>query len=302
MRKTSTLLVAAFVVALGALAPAGVADNGKPRSIKRPAYGLTGDGSLVRFDAANTARAQRVGTVTGLAAGERLVGIDFRPATGALYGLGDRAGLYEIATQSARATMRSSLTTASGAAVTLQGTSFGIDFNPTVDRLRVTSDARQNLRVNVDTGVTSADRSIAYGGGDRNARVQPEPVGVAYTNNDNDSFVEPALTPFDRPVATGTKLYAIDSARDSLALQDPPNDGTLKTVGKLRRPASSALGFDVYSYPNSQGNTASNTGYASLGSPGRARLYKVDLRTGRAKRVAGGRGAFRAVRDIAVRP
>lgn len=91
MRTTLIVIPAALAVAVGTLAPAGVADNGQPKNIKRPAYGLTGDGSLVRFDAANPSRAERVGAITGLAAGERLVGIDFCPVTGELYGLGDKS-------------------------------------------------------------------------------------------------------------------------------------------------------------------------------------------------------------------
>lgn len=302
MRKTLIVIPAALAVAVGALAPTGVADNGQPRNIKRPAYGLTGDGSLVRFDAANPSRAERVARITGLASGERLVGIDFRPVTGELYGLGDKSNLYEIATQSARGTMRSSLKTGSGAGLALQGTRFGIDFNPTVDRLRVTSDARQNLRVNVDTGAATVDRAIAYAPRDRNAGKQPQPVGVAYTNNDNDQTTGGPLISFGRSPATGTKLFSIDAARGSLALHDPPNDGTLRTVGRLRQRTTSAVGFDVYSYPNSEGNTASNTAYASLRRGGRARLYKVSLATGRAKPVRGGGGSFRAVEDIAIRP
>ena len=34
----------------------------------------------------------------------------------------------------------------------LSGTAFGIDFNPVVDRLRITSNAGQNLRTNVVSG------------------------------------------------------------------------------------------------------------------------------------------------------
>ena len=302
MRKTLIVIPAALAVAVGALAPTGVADNGQPKSTKRPAYGLTGDGSLVRFDAANPARAERVGKITGLAAGERLVGIDFRPATGELYGLGDRSNLYQIATQSARGTLRSSLTTEGGAGLALQGMRFGIDFNPMVDRLRVTSDAGQNLRVDVDTGVTIVDRPIAYGPRDRNGGKRPQAVGAAYTNNDNDQAMGGSLISFGQSPATGTRLFTIDAARGSLALQDPPNDGTLRTVGRLRQRTTSAVGFDVYSFQNSQGNTASNTGYASLSRSRRARLYKVNLATGRARPVRGGGGAFSAVEDIAIRP
>lgn len=302
MPRTLVVMMAALAVTFGALAPAGVAGKAEGERFDRLTYGLTPGGALITFDAANPSSGRRVGPITGLAAGDSLVGIDFRPATGELYGLGRSSNLYEIAVQNGRATLRSSLKTADGAALALRGTQFGIDFNPTVDRLRVVSDEGQNLRINVDTGVSTVDGALAYGSRDRNAGARPQAVGVAYTNNDNDSFVEPALIPFDRPVATGTKLYTIDSGRDALALQDPPNDGTLKTVGRLRRAVGPVVGFDVYSFPNSQGNTASNTGYASLTRRGRTRIYRVNLRTGRAKPVRRGGRVFRAVQDIAVRP
>jgi len=295
MRKTLVVLVA-----LGVLAPVATAVEAKGNNFTqaRTTYGLTSGGSLVRFDATNTSRSSRVGTVTGLAAGERLIGIDFRPATGELIGLGSKANLYRISQGSATASLKSTLTTAAGEPVTLKGTQFGIDFNPTSDRLRVTSDAEENLRINVKSGVTVVDQPIAYasGGG------SPDAVGVAYTNNDNDSFVTPALIPFNRPAATGTRLYALDSARRVLALQDPPNDGRLRTVGSLRQSTTGDAGFDIYSQPNGVGDTASNTAYASLRRAGRTRLYRVSLRTGKAKLVRGNGRLLRNVTDIAIRP
>lgn len=296
------MFVVVLTVGLGAVVPAGVAGKGPAVKQKRTGYGLTDAGSLVRFDAANTSRARRVGPIIGLAAGETLVGIDIRPVIGEIYGLGNRSNVYEIDRTSGRATMRSSLKTAGGAAVALEGTSFGIDFNPTSDRLRVTSDRSQNLRIDVDTGVTTIDQALAYRSGDHNAGAQPRVVGAAYSNNDNDSFLDPAqLYPAGR-MATGTKLYTIDSARGSLALQDPPNDGTLTTVGKLRRRTNSAVGFDIFSPVNGEGNTVANVGYASLRQRGRTRLYKVNLRTGKASPVRGGGSQFRAVNDIAILP
>ena len=42
----------------------------------------------------------------------------------------------------------------------LSGTAFGVDFNPMADRLRVVSDAEQNLRANADTGATTTDATL----------------------------------------------------------------------------------------------------------------------------------------------
>ena len=70
---------------------------------------------------------------------------------GDLYGLGNAGGVYVVNAHNAKASLVSRLD------VALEGTSFGVDFNPTVDRLRVISDTGQNLRANVDTGATLVD-------------------------------------------------------------------------------------------------------------------------------------------------
>ena len=109
--------------------------------------GLTADGRLICFNEYEPSDARSIGRVVGLTGDSALVGIDYRPASGELVGLGDAGGVYSIDSTSGSATKKSQHS------VTLTGTSFGVDFNPTVDRLRITSDG-QNLRANVDTGAT----------------------------------------------------------------------------------------------------------------------------------------------------
>src|SRR5688572_24612416 len=46
--------------------------------------GLTSDGELVCFNELRTSRTATIGAISGLAVDTRLVGIDFRPATGDL--------------------------------------------------------------------------------------------------------------------------------------------------------------------------------------------------------------------------
>ena len=92
--------------------------------------GLTADGKLVCFEDDDPRDADRIGTVTGLQVDTKLVGIDYRPATGDLYGLGNAGGVYVVDASNAKASLRSRLN------VALEGTQFGVDFNPTVDRLR----------------------------------------------------------------------------------------------------------------------------------------------------------------------
>jgi hypothetical protein len=70
-----------------------------------------------------------VGSVTGLQPGEEIVGIDFRPATGQLYAVSNQSRLYVLNRTNGAAAFAATLSTP------LSDTSFGVDFNPTVDRL-----------------------------------------------------------------------------------------------------------------------------------------------------------------------
>lgn len=292
MRK-SVLALFAGVAAMLAITPAA---QGK---INRPAYGLTLAGALVKFDATNPSRAKRVGRVGGLASGERLVAIDFRPRTRQLIGLGSKSNLYTVSTRSAAVSRKSSLATIAGP-LTLRGERFGIDFNPTVDRLRVVSDSGQNLRVNIDTGITTVDGILNYAPGNGSNGLATGISGVAYTNNDNDAVaVPPASSPAG---TTGTQLYAIDARLDALTLQSPPNAGTLTTVGRLEN-TGLTIGFDAYSARNRSGRTIANTAYLSNRLFTRpTRLFKVNLATARRTPVRGGGKLFGKVADIAIRP
>ena len=135
------------------------------------------------------------------------------------------------------------------------------------DRLRLNSDQEQNLRINVDTGATTNDGALAYAPADRNAGANPDVAGAAYTNADTDP-------------ATGTMLFDIDAAQDVLAIQNPPNDGVLITVGGLGVDTTKFVGFDIT--PPSAGATP----YAVLDPKGHgSRLYVIDLATGKARQV-----------------
>lgn len=220
--------------------------------------GLTIQNSLVTFDSASPGTVGGAVGITGLQPGESILGIDFRPATGVLYGLGSSSRLYTIDAQTGAATG-----VGGPFATPLSGSVFGFDFNPTVDRIRVTSNARQNLRLNPITGAVAAvDGMLTYDALDPAAGATPRIVGSAYTNN----FAG----------AISTVLYNIDGALDLLVRQDPPNDGILKTVGALGLDTGVLVGFDIA--------TSDGAGYAALDLAGSAQsgLYRIDLATGSA--------------------
>lgn len=254
-------------------------------------YGFGGTGfnptsySLVNFSSATPGTLNTIGTITGITGGFTLQGIDFRPATGQLYGLAydgtANAQLYTINTTTAAATAVGSAF-AIGSATGGFGISIGIGFNPTVDMLRVVTGTNGNFRVNPTTGAVTADGGLAYAAGDPNA-------ANSYQIADGDYL--------------GGNLYDIDYINNVLVRQNPPNNGTLNTIG--------ALGFTMVNGTRSTGfDISQNSGVAYLtanpstdGGAVRQRLYTVNLTTGAATSVGlvGSNANFNLV-DIAVVP
>ena len=240
-----------------------------------PAVGSAAE-RLVAVDEANrlvvfssdTPRAITRVRVTGLGAGERLLGLDVRPANGQLVAVSSSSRLYALdaGTGAATAIGQAPFSPA------VSGGAFGFDFNPTVDRIRLTSDGRQNLRLHPDTGAVAAvDGMLAYGTSDAGNGAVPQVVASAYTNSVRG--------------ATTTQLYDIDVARDVLVLQNPPNNGTLVTVGPLGVDAQSGGGFDIA--------PSDGVAWAVLRVPGQggSQLYRINLATGAATlvgRIGGG--------------
>ena len=174
----------------GATSSAGAQSN----SAGGTTYALNTSGEILGFDLNAPSQIDSRVAVSGLDEGESLVGIDFRPATGDLYGVGSNSQLYIIDPASGGATLVAPLS------VALEGTVFGVDFNPSADALRVVSDFSQNLRVNIETGETTVDGTLAYAADDANASVTPVVVDGAYANNLPD-VEDTALYDFD--LATG---------------------------------------------------------------------------------------------------
>jgi hypothetical protein len=216
-------------------------------------YAVDSRALLLTFDTRLPSFVTSLRLLRGLQPGEGIVGIDFRPANKKLYGLGSSSRLYVIDPESGIATQVGSgpFTPA------LDGTEFGFDFNPTVDRIRVVSNRGQNLRLHPDTGaVVATDGSLKYDDG-----MTPGVVAAAYTNSVAG--------------ATSTSLYALDAARKVLALQNPPNDGRLNIVGPLvNLDNSEVTGFDI--------SATTNWGYAVVRQAGSNKVffYEIHLSTG----------------------
>lgn len=230
------------------------------------AYNATGN-RLVSFDALTPGTLSSDVALTGLAAGEFLIGIDYRPATLTLYSVAISATTSRVVTIDPV----TGTVTAVGAGFTpllAAAPFYGVDFNPVPDRIRVVNSAGLSVRLNpVDGTLAATDTSLAYVAGDPGAGVTPAVSQVAYSNN----FAGTATT----------TLYGIDFARDVLVRiggvdgAPSPNSGLLTTIGSLGVVTSNpAGGFDI--------QTGSQTAFAVLRIGTVSNFYRINLATGAA--------------------
>jgi hypothetical protein len=268
-----------FGAALAAAASVAVVPSSAEAALT---YGVTLDNTLFSFDTATPGTLITGVPLSGFTAiNETIRGIDFRPATGQLYGMGSFGQLYTI-------NLSSGAMTPVGSGIgSISGTSFGFDFNPTIDRIRLVSNTNKNYVINPITGALQlAATDVFYPAGDPNVGIDPNVVGNAYTNSVLGT------------VPATSQLYAIDAGIDVLATQ-ANNAGTLGTVGPLLTVNTSDLvGFDIFS--PAEGN---NTAFASLTPAGGSvsNLYTINLATGTAVLVGQIDGGT-LVNDIAVVP
>jgi hypothetical protein len=149
----------AALLSLSAVVGAQASHRQHDQRPDRMLVATTSQNQLLTFNARNPERIKDIQAITGLPAGVTLRGIDFRPKTGDLYGVGSDSVVYRV-------NPVTGIAISEGPAFTpaLRGRAFGVDFNPVVDKIRVVSDDRQNLRLNVDEGtVLSADADLNPG-------------------------------------------------------------------------------------------------------------------------------------------
>ena len=243
------------------------------------AYGVTGNGNLFSFDPDSPADATTIGNM-----GIVPDAIDFRPlAPGEsdpiLYAIDVGpvvTQLYTVNRTNAAVTSVGPGFPSADAGYNLLDSTIGFDFNPrTLQadnslRIRLVTSNGANLRINSDTGLIAAvDVMLAFVGG----AGAPLVDAVAYINNN---------------VATGaaggtTILHDLDYGIDAVYTQNPPNNGTLNSVGPfgVTIDGNPNMAFDIHTDPFSNDDTiGGDRGLAVYRRDGPYLLYDVDLATG----------------------
>jgi Domain of unknown function (DUF4394) len=265
--RRAAVFAAAIAVSATAAEAASAQGRGGDDRERRDAqtfYATTNQNLLLQFDERRPDRISDVVPLLGLGSAT-LVGIDYRPATGDLYGVGSNSAVYRINPQTGIAVPENANPDGTPIPFTpaLTGMKFGFDFNPTVDKIRVTSNVGENLRLNVDEGtLLMRDGNLNPG--------TPQVVGSAYTNS--------SFRPFANRPST-TTLYALDAATSQVFVQNPPNAGTLANGKDVGFRVGQDVGFDIVGEePNVKGYVANRRNGAS-GST----LYRLNPVTGRSK-------------------
>ena len=225
--------------------------------------------NLISFDSNLPGIIRSLTPVTGLATGFSIVGMDYRPATRTLYALG-----YSNATTSCLLYTIDPLTGVATAVnttpvtIVLDSATTGFDFNPTVDRIRVTSGNGNNYRLNPNDGMIAAtDSMLAYNIGDVRQGTRPNIGAVAYIN----SYAR----------ATATTLFAIDDSLAAFTSIAPPNNGRVNTI------ASNIAAFNTLDRTTDldfyfDSTSMANIGYLALNPAGtnNDNLYTINTTTG----------------------
>ena len=260
-------------------------------------YGLTTAGQLFSFDSLTPANTSSPILITGRGS-DTIVAIDFRPATGQLYGLGYNPAsgsgiqLYTINPQNAVATAvgrRLPVTCFSGSRPT---TEFAFNFDPAADRARVVTGNADNFharplsQTHERNSFISCDTNVSYAPGDPHFGFDPDVTAIAYSNN--------------QPGTTQSTLYGYDFGTDRIvriggvAGNPSPDGGSLFTIGPSGiLTKSPALGMDI----------SASTGTAYLSADvglSNDNLYTVNLGTG-AVTLIGPIGSGLQVLDIAAK-
>ena len=241
--------------------------------------------TLITVDSATPGTITRSVAISGIGAGQSILGFDYRPASPrVLYAISSSGQLYGINGFTGAATAIG--LPGVGSPPIAAGKDIGIDFNPSVDRIRLfvpggAAVGTLNYRLNPDNGALVATDGLVAAGSSI--------VGAAYTNN----------------VAGGTPttLYGIDTRNGTAPAQlvtvggvngtPSPNTGTVTRSVNLLLPNGGTLtttgpiGFDIVTSGTTQ------TAYVSFVAGGATRLYTVDLTTGQTT-LLGGNGLILA--------
>lgn len=187
---------------------------------------------LLLFGTESPETINRMVPITGLPALKRIVGIDFRPSNGKLYGVGNDSRVYVLDTLTGAAT-------AVGPepftpAIDFFEVHFGVGFDPKTERIRlIVAESAANYSISADDGTAVLETSVTFRSTDPNAGVTPTIAGLGFVPLSAGPSPILASATAVGPGPLAGVLLALDADLGVLVMAIDPQTGEFDTVGPI---------------------------------------------------------------------
>lgn len=143
-------------------------------------YAVDLDGWLLAFGTESAGTVSRSEPIEGLPPSRRIVGLDYRPSDGRLYGVGNDSRVYILDPQAATATPVSDAPFSPAVNVEAD-IHFGMGFDPVADKIMlVSAESGLSWTIDPDDGTAVLNGTVRYAPGDPNAGSTPRISGLSF--------------------------------------------------------------------------------------------------------------------------
>jgi hypothetical protein len=197
-----------------------------------PVYAVDLANRLLLFGTESPGTINRMVPITGLPVLKRIVGIDFRPSTGELYGVGNDSRVYVLDTLTGVATPVGS--EPFSPAIDPFEVHFGVGFDPKTERIRlIVAESAANYSIGADDGTAILETSVTFKPTDPNAGTTPRIAGLGYVPLGTGSATMLASVSARDPGPLAGVLLALDADLGVLVEAIDPATGEFDTIGEI---------------------------------------------------------------------
>jgi len=201
-----------------------------PAPLGKAIYAVDLSNRLMLFGTGSLGTLSRIMGITGLPVGKRIVGNDFRPSNGKLYGVGNDSRVYVLDTLSGAATPVGS--GPFSPKIDFFEVHFGVGFDPKTERIRlIVAESGANYSINADDGTATLETSVHYASGDAHESAKPAISGLGYVPLKQGPSAQIAALAASGPDLVEGVLLAMDSDLGTLVESLDPKTGEFVTLG-----------------------------------------------------------------------
>lgn len=189
---------------------------------------------LIVFGSADPTVITRKKKISGMPILNRIVGIDFHPTTGVLYGVGNDSRVYVIDTLTAKATAVTS-TKFSPAIASFFDIHFGMGFEPSSNKIRlIATESGGNWLIDPVTGTATTGNKPKYADGPHAGKTM-KINGLAYRPPGASAAIAARMNAFAASItkACTELMYAINAEYAEIVGSCDPDEGDFTSLGPI---------------------------------------------------------------------